>query len=192
MDNELSSNIGKRPAALGAGCEVVVAYEDTVTRDRAVLLCDHLVHNLWEDLDFELSWWKFDYLRDPHIAAEATAAAGRADMIIFSAHAARELPPAVVTWVETWAAQRDNPESALVALIGMESDLMKGVCPIHVYLREVARRARMDYLPDPEEALSVGVDSSVESITQRAETVTSMMDRILQRTNPPSHWGINE
>jgi hypothetical protein len=192
MNNELSSNIGKRPSASGAACAVVVAYEDTATRDRAMLLCDHLVNQLWEDLDFELSWWKFDYLSDPQIAAEAAQAVGRADMVIFSAHAGRELPQAVETWVETWPADRDNPESALVALIGMESDLMKGVCPIHVYLREVARRARMDYLIDPREDLSVGGDSSVEAIAQRAGTVTSVMDRILRQANPPSHWGINE
>jgi len=192
MNNEVNPNIRKRPSPSGGGCEVAVVYEDTATRDRAVLLCDHLVNNLWEDLDFELSWWKFDYLREPLIVAEATEAAIRADLVIFSAHAARELPPAVESWIETWTVRRDNPEGALVALIGMGSDLLKGVCPIHVYLREVAQRARMDYLAAPPEALSAGIASSVESIVQRAETVTSVMDRILQQAKPPSHWGINE
>lgn len=31
-----------------------------------------------------------------------------------------------------------------------------------------------------------------EAILHRATAMTSVMDRILQQANPPSHWGINE
>ena len=192
MHSGMNSNVEKHHSDSADVCAVVVAYEDTATRDRAVLLCDHLVNKLWDDLDFELSWWKFDFLRDPQIAAEAAAAAGKADMVVFSAHAAQEFPPTVKTWVESWVANRDGRDSALVALIGMEEDLTKGTSPIHIYLRDVAHRAKMDYLSDVPDAPSVGVDGSVGAIAQRAETVTSVMERILQQASPPSHWGINE
>jgi len=175
-----------------AVCSVVVTYEDTTTRDRAISICDHLVHKLWEDCEFEFSWWRFDYLRDPEIAVAAVAAANGADLIIFSAHAVQELPRAVKAWIETWLVKRENRESALVALIGTAPELMQGVSPTHIYLRDVAHRAKMDFLTHVPDSLTERLDGGVETIRQRAESVTSVLDKILQQASPPSHWGINE
>jgi hypothetical protein len=183
-------HVGKRPSA--SACAVVVAYEDTATRDRAMLLCDHLVERLWEDIDLEISWWTFDYLRDPQIAADAASAADAADLVIFSAHPDHLLPPAVKSWIETWAVSREDRESALVALIARADEPIAGVSPTHLYLRSVAQRARMDYLADLPDALSDQIQDPVEAIMHRAVTVTSVMDRILHQASPPSHWGINE
>ena len=171
---------------------VAVVYEDTATRERAMSLCDHLVHKLWEDVDFEFSWWKCDYLSDPGIAADATVAASGADMIIFSGDADQELSPAVKSWTETWAARRENREGALVALIGMGDGSSHGSGPVRVYLRDVAQRAGMDYLTNLPDDLSEKIDGTVPGITQRAAPVNSVLERFLQRVSPASHWGINE
>ena len=113
-----SPQIGRPRSDSADAMTVAVAYADTVTRERAMLLCDHLVHKLWQGVDFEITWWKFDYLNHPRIAAAAAGAARRADMVIFSTEADRELTPAVQSWVESWAARRESREGALVALIG--------------------------------------------------------------------------
>jgi hypothetical protein len=39
---------------------------------------------------------------------------------------------------------------------------------------------------------SESVKSPAQAILHRATAMTSVMDRILQQANPPSHWGINE
>ena len=181
---------GRSPSA--EALTVAVVYEDSATRDRAMSLCDHLVHRLWEDIDFEFSWWKCDYLSDAGIAADAAVAASHADMIIFSGDAHRELSPAVKTWTETWAARRENREGALVALIGTGNGPMQGTGSNHSYLRDVAQRAEMDYLTNLPDPLSEPVNGSVQGITQRAAPVNSVLDSFLQRVSPASHWGINE
>ena len=180
------------PSDAAEALTVAVIYEDGATRDRAMSLCDHLVHKLWEDIDFEFSWWKCDYLNDPGIAADAAVAASRADMIIFSGDADRDLSPAVKTWTETWAAQRENREGALVALIGTGNGPIQGSGSSHIYLRDVAQRTEMDYLTNLPDPLSETVNGSVQAIASRSAPVSSVLDSFLQRVSPASHWGINE
>ena len=187
-----SPQIGRPRSDSADAMTVAVAYADTVTRERAMLLCDHLVHKLWQGVDFEITWWKFDYLNHPRIAAAAAGAARRADMVIFSTEADRELTPAVQSWVESWAARREIREGALVALIGNANDPANGTGPIHIYLRSVAQRAEMDYLSNLPDAVPERVGGSIETITQQAAPATSMLGRIYQRASPYSHWGINE
>ena len=40
--------------------DLVVAYEDRATRNRALHLYDHLAQQLLDDYDFKCAWWKFD------------------------------------------------------------------------------------------------------------------------------------
>jgi hypothetical protein len=169
-----------------------VAYEDTASRDQAIVLCDHWVEKHWEDFELEVSWLRFDYLADSRIATDAIAAAAKADMVIFSAQTGRELPQAVKSWIESWAAKKDNRESVLVSLIGGACDPMKGVSPIHYYLRDIAQQAGMDYLSNLAAAQPEGINGSAEAVVQRAETTVPAADRFLRQENPTSHWGINE
>jgi hypothetical protein len=170
----------------------VIAYEDSVTRNRALQTCDRIMQKLWRDVEFDFSWWRFDFLRDPAIVRAAADAAARSDLILVSAHAGRELSPAVQRWIETWLVRREPGRGVLVAMIGTAEDQLKGWTPIHVYLREAAQRANMDYLPQVLHASLGRVDGSIETITNRAEKVTSLLDDILHRPSISSHWGINE
>ena len=186
------SQIEQLGSEVGEAFSIVVAYEDTATRDQAIVLCDHLVRKLWGDFEFDVSWLRFDYLADPRIATDAMAAAATADMVIFSAHAGRELPQPVKSWIKSWVVKRDNRESVLVSVIGVASDPMKEVSPMHLYLRDVALQARMDYLSNATDALPERVNSSMKALVHRSEKVIPMTDRFLQQGSPSSHWGINE
>lgn len=170
----------------------VVIYQDQTTRDRAIRLCDHLMQTFWADLTLNFSWWKFDYLSEPRISRLAADATAGADLVIFSTHAGRELPPHVESWIESWLQRRENRTAALVALVGLAADPFKGITPIHTYLRDVAQRARMDYLPQIIEDPACRMSASVENITNRAEKVTSVLDDILHHAPVPPRWGINE
>ena len=44
--------------------DLLVAYEDALTRDRALKLYDTLAQQLLNDYDFQCSWWKFDHLQN--------------------------------------------------------------------------------------------------------------------------------
>ena len=170
----------------------VVLYEDHATRDHAMEICDRLVHKFWADVEFEFSWWRFDFLNDSALADDAVRLAARSELILLAAHAGRELPPPVMSWIEGWLPIREPGFGALVAMIGTEADRLKGLSPIHVYLREAAQRANMDYLPQVIDGPLGKFDASIETISKRAEKVTTLLDNILHRPPTPLRWGINE
>ena len=98
----------------------------------------------------------------------------------------------VKSWIESWLPIREPGFGVLVAMIGTDADRLKGLSPIHVYLREAAQQANMDYLPQVIDAPLGKLDTSIETITKRAEKVTSLLDDILHRPPTPLRWGINE
>jgi len=170
----------------------VVLYEDHATRDHAMEVCDRLVHKFWADVEFEFSWWRFDFLHDSALASDAVRLAARSELILLAAHAGRELPSPVKGWIESWLPIRKPGFGVLVAMIGTEADRLKGLSPIHVYLREAAQRAYMDYLPQVIDGPPSKFDVSIETISKRAEKVTTLLDNILHRPPTPMRWGINE
>ena len=169
-----------------------IAYEDSITRDRALRTFDRLMQKFWADVEFDFSWWRFDFLHHREIFTAAVDAAACSDLILISAHAGRQLPASVQDWIETWLGRRERGRGVLAAMIGIDEDQLKGWTPIHVYLREAAQRADMDYLPQVLDAPLGRLDGSIETITRRAEKVTSLLDNILHRPTIASHWGINE
>jgi hypothetical protein len=157
--------------SLTTGSEVfsaLIAYEDAATRQRAMQVCERLVQKFWKDMEFDFSWWRFDFLRDAEFARQAGRRATRSDLILFSAHARRELPSVVEKWIETWLPGRGDLDGVLVAMIGTAEDELKGLSPIQVYLREVAQRGNMDYLSQSVGAPVNELKTSIETITKRA------------------------
>ena len=118
--------------------DLLVAYDDVTTRNRALQLCDRLTKKLADDYDFKCTWWKFDHLRDATLREQAVDAAAEANMIILSIHADKELPIAVKTWTETWLARKDHGKRALVTLIEGAHQQGQGFCPVQLYLQKVA------------------------------------------------------
>lgn len=187
--------VGRSDEGAGAGSEAIaalVAYEDPATRDRALRLCDRLMERFWKDVEFDFSWWRFDFFTDPAMVDAAASAAAHSHLVLVSAHARRELPSPVQRWVEAWLPRRHSLPGVLAALIGTEQDELHGLTPIHVYLRETAQRAQMDYLPGTVDVPLGKWDGSIEPITRRAQKMTSLLDNILHRPKAPDHWGINE
>lgn len=190
--NSLLINPAGSVAKKGDLFSAVVLYEDLATRDRALEICDRLVRKFWADVEFQFNWWRFDFLNDSALAGDAVRLAARSELILLAAHAGRELPTPVKNWIENWLPLREPGFGVLVAMIGTEVDRFKGLSPIHVYLREAAQRANMDYLPQVIDAPLGNLDASIETIANRAEKVTSLLDDILHRPPTPMRWGINE
>ena len=164
-------------------CAVVVVYEDTLTRDRAMSVCDELVQQFWAEVEFEFSWWRETYLADSNIASEAACVATNADLIIFSTHAEGELSATTAAWIETWLDKRGTREGALIGLIGTPEDPSAGTALKHDYLRRVAQRGGLDYLSSILPITQRELGDSIESIHHRAEQTTSVLDQILNQSS---------
>ncbi len=176
-----NSEIRLRPEV----CRVAVAYEDALTRDYSIQLCDNLSQKFEGDLEFEFTWWGFKYLGDAEIAAQAAQAAIQADLIIVCVHRAESFSFEVQRWFEQWSSERADAEGALV-VVEVFGESGQGVSTSQEKpLRTFAQRAKLDYLTIPV-ADSGGTPSNVAS-----EPALPREIRFEERYHS-SGWGINE
>src|SRR5438128_2610786 len=164
---------------------IVVIYEDTATRERAVRACDHLVKQFWTEGELDVNWWSCAMLEEAVLARQSVEKAVQADLIILSLRQDRELASSVSEWIEGWLPRRGDREGALVDLTGQDAEAGGAAAERHIYLRHAAHRGGMDYLTREPETISWAMPDSLESVTARADRVTSVLDEILHTQPPP-------
>jgi hypothetical protein len=167
-------------------CAIAVVYENIVVRDVAIGLCDALARKFFEDLEFDISWWRFDYLADPDISLEAAGSAAGADLILVCLDR-DDLPPEIQAWLERCLAQRQSTGGALAVV--RSSGTSDSAAGAETYLRLVARRANLDYLP-------LGSTTTARLVDRlREDEISSDVTGLNQTPDHPHHssgWGINE
>jgi hypothetical protein len=177
----------------GAGLEtkaalsVVVVYEDAAARECAVTFCDQLVSRFWAKCAFDVSWWPFALLNQAPATEEAAERAAQADLIVLSATPEGDFPLPVKAWVETWLNQRGDREGTLVGLMEPVAGAGDREGPKHHYLRKAAHRGSMDYLTQVPPDITRSIPDSLDSYTERADQVTSLLEDILHQPPPPPH-----
>jgi hypothetical protein len=164
---------------------VVVVYEDTDLRQQAVNFCNSLVDRFWQRQSFELNWWSFSQLGESHTAKLAADEAASADLIVFAARPEAELPFEVMAWVESWISRRADREGELIGLLDHGAETSSEGAGRFVYLRNAAHRAGMDYLTHVPESIRIPIPDSLDSYTERADCVTSVLDEILHHSTAP-------
>jgi hypothetical protein len=172
--------------------DLVVAYEDTTTRDRAMRLYDHLAQQLLDDYDFQVCWWKLDHLENPKLCEQAADAAAGANMVILSLRDDRDLPGAFHRWIDVWVSRKDNRKSALVLLLGAKGHATDDARQLQTRLQQLARQAKMDFFAHAYELPEPDLASAADSLARRARTVTPLLEEILQQPTYFPRWGINE
>jgi hypothetical protein len=170
-----------------AAWSVVVVYEDEAARERAVAFCDQLVGRYWAQLEFSVSWWSFALLENASTAKDAAQKAVCADLVAFAAKPEGDFPQPVKSWVETWLTQRSDREGMLVGLLEPVVGAGRPEGLKHHYLRNAAHHSAMDYLTHIPNDISLSISESLDSYTQRADQMTSLLDDILHQQVPPPH-----
>jgi hypothetical protein len=168
---------------------VVVVYGSQETREAAVSFCDQLVQRFWNQYEFDISWWPGSQLLEQEAAQQAGQRASEADLVIFGVPADGVLPLEVQKWVEGWVPERGEREGALVGLVVQEAQSME-TAEAHKFLRQVAHRAGMDYLTQVPQSISWQIPESLESCSERAKQVTSVLDEILHQPPAPRVIGL--
>jgi len=158
---------------------VVVVYEDSSIRERAVHFCGRLIE-AQRSPELNLEWCSFPVLNEPALAHAAVEKAARADVVVFAMDARGDLPEPVKLWIEKWLNKRGEREGAIVGLLHRDES-WQGVASFReIYLRHAARRAGMDYLSHAAPTLRRAMPDSLDSFSERAGRVTSVLDGILQ------------
>ncbi len=164
---------------------IVVIYEDAATREHAVQACDHLVKRFWAEGELDVNWWSCAMLEEPVMARQGGEKAVQADLIILSLQRDRELASSVSEWIESWLPRRGDREGALLDLTGQDAEGGGASAERHIYLRHAAHRGGMDYLTREPEAISWSLPDSLESVSARADRITSVLDEILHTQPAP-------
>jgi len=163
---------------------VAVIYEDASIRERAVHFCERLVE-AQHSPELNLDWWSFAVLSDPAMAHPAVEKAARADVVVFAMEARGDLPQPLKMWIEQWLNKRGEREGAIVGLLHRDEGWHGAASFREIYLRHAARRAGMDYLSHAAPTLRRAMPDSIDSFSERAGRMTSVLDGILQ-TRPYS------
>jgi len=156
---------------------VFVIYEDESARAAAVSFCDQLIERFWTRCGFDIAWASFEELKDVARAQVAVEQAASADAIVFSSEPFGWLPAEVRQWAELWVAKRGEREGIFIGL--GDSDQGVETSNKFTWVRGIARRAGCDYLTHAPERLDT-IPEGLESYSQRASTVTSVLDEILR------------
>jgi hypothetical protein len=173
-------------------CTVVVLYEDFLTRQRALAACDYLTRQFWSDIELTFHWWRADFLEDADLAAKAAEAAAAADFLIVALGPDTELSTTLKSWFASWTEQRSGEEGAFVDLTDVGSARIGLTMQREIELRQLARRARMDYLTTMPATLTGPLPASFEAAELRADQLSSVLDEILHHSPPPPHFGLND
>jgi hypothetical protein len=167
---------------------VVVVYEEPAIRERAMRFCERLADEQ-KSPEMDMEWWSFALLSEPSRAHDAVEKATRADVVVFAMEARGDLPTEIKLWIEKWLNKRGEREGALVGLLGRREGIQEMASFREIYLRHVARRAGMDYLSHAAPTLRRAIPDSIDSFSERAGQMTSVLDSILQKhphTSPPA------
>ncbi|HYR45180.1 MAG TPA: hypothetical protein VER98_19260 [Terriglobia bacterium] len=165
---------------------IVAVCENKPARDDAVKFCDELMHRFWANREFDITWLLFNDLAEEALFGTATLKAASADLIIFSMCPGCEISRHVRSWVEAWLSQRGEREGAIVGLRDPGHLPGGGVSQNFVYLHSVAHRAGLDYLTELPEKITHTIPDQLESYSERARQVTSVLDQILHQKPAPS------
>jgi hypothetical protein len=164
---------------------VLVAYENDLARKAAMRFCDRLAERFWTRCNFEVTWLPFDVVEDCSAPEHRAARPLEADMLVVAANPAGEFPESIRAWTESWVANRGDREGALIGLLGSEGNTI-ACADKHVYLRDAACRAGMDYFTDVPENLFEPIPDSIEDYNERAMAMTPVLEEILRcRRQPP-------
>lgn len=170
-------------AAVSSPCKVIVFYDDVRSRERVLTLSDRLVPQFWEDFEFEISWWKVNFIKNLLFHEAIIKELMSADIIIFALSPAFEVGLDIKESMEFLMRFRTNNQGLLVMALTPSYSPQDQYRHTHQYLASLAESHGLDYLSEWAMKLK---SAQMDDASQRIGPIDS---------TPPTegqHWGINE
>lgn len=166
--------------------------EDAQTESRARQLVTDLAANLKIEADFLLTAAMFEAAETGYHWQSNATGGEDADILMVSAHGRREVPTALVRWIQGWVRQNSGDPRAVVISLDEEARDTGWMGRLEGSLQTHLRNASVDFFSHFGAVNHDQPSFSWAEIQYRAETKTAVLDETLQRVKPSSHWGINE
>jgi len=136
----------KESDASEAVLHVSLLYQDPLTQRWAEELWSH-VGQLTGNGGISRKAWRFEELARARVLRQAVRVAAKADVLLIALRETEAVPPVLRAWAEGWLPQRAGRPGALVALIGVGFQPGGRRGSAHEFLKRVAAKAGLDYLP---------------------------------------------
>ena len=169
--------------AVSAPCKIIVFYDDIRSRERVLKLSDHLVPQFWEDFEFEISWWKVNFMANPLFHEAIIKELKGADIVVFSLAPDFQMTHETKESMEFLMGFHINSQGLLVMALSKNYGPVNQYVDIHNFLESLAKRNRLDFLSEWQFEME-------NDQTDKASKQIGMPDAM-----PPTegqHWGINE
>ncbi len=169
-------------AALVPPLEVMILYEDIGTALRAKGSLGSLTSAGVPGSTPRL--WKLSLLADPLLQEQAAIEAAAADVILVSIHGRQSLGPEMWEWMRRWRDHRAGQPCAFGLLLDSEPDAGDASHPVLACVRRLAEAAGADFF--------FGSGRTPAGFHETTPWSPVVIENLLGRAYPPSHWGINE
>jgi hypothetical protein len=190
-----SDGVAMAPVEAGYALNLAGVYQDCVTRDWAMQTYRRATRLAGKER-VQDTWFDVNSLSDHGILLHAVRAALVADVIVVSVYAAEELPLDLYLWFEAWLPRRSSRVGALTALIGVAEPPDSRFARTLEYLQAVARKARLDFVPQARQRAVASPGSSMDAPMDVIAEPSSATARRLQtlygrQRGAYHHWGLN-
>jgi hypothetical protein len=167
-------------------------YQDSVTRDWAMQAC-HRATRLAGEERIQNTWYSAKSLGDPGTFSEAVRAALVADVIVVSVHAADPLPPGLHAWFDAWLPRRPSRAGALAAVIGVAEPPEPQSVRTFEFLRSVASKAQLDFIPQVRQRPGASAVYSIQRIAEQSGSLAPALPIFRgQSCEGYDHCGLND
>ncbi|SPE44751.1 hypothetical protein SBA7_500006 [Candidatus Sulfotelmatobacter sp. SbA7] len=161
--------------------DVLIVYDSVRSGKRAKELCDRLGQQLVPECKLNLSVWSLSALQLPTLAQTAASEAEHAALLIVAVNGDETLPRSVKGCLYRCARAIYAADGALVAQLHGILKMNEEICPAYGSLREIAHHAGVRFFSEVVELPGAELDSSLETIHERAQPNTSILEVILRR-----------
>ena len=149
---QAAGRLGKNPKQVVA----LAAFEDAHTETRVNEFCRSLGRQLGAKCEITQQMWLFNELRVLSIARHSRRRSlASADLVIISVHHAQSFPDEIQDWFGLWVGQKGSRPTALLALF--DPVYVGDSTALHAYLKETARKGKMEFLVQAEESRPRGL-----------------------------------
>jgi len=161
--------------------EALIVYDSVRSGKRAKELCDRLGQQLAPDCELRLSVWSLSALQLPTLEQAVASAAEHPGLLIVAVNGDRTLPRSVKGCLHRCARAIHAADGALVTQLHGILKINEELSPAYGCLRQIAHHAGVQFFSEVVELREDELGYSLETIHERAQPNTSLLEVILHR-----------
>jgi hypothetical protein len=167
-------------------------YEDRATGLYAKESLDRFAHRVDFDLEYRLDVCRFDLLEDSNVRVSTAEQAAEADIVVLALRSGHDVPAGPRDWFNHWLRLKGDRTCALVILICDAPTSVAGAAQRRSDFIQIPPHANVEVFECVRSLDQAGIEMILQQLRFRENSSSEILDEILHRGDPFTHWGIND